>query len=312
MKSMNPSAAERIEWSRLPELSGVDLLLGERSRRPFRVYHQTYTVSTLLSVSGGDIEWTYRKKLYRAGARELALMQPGEVHANTRSHPPCDFRVLFIPSQVIERAASELDITPSQPNWMSGHCTDPALYQGFARLHASLESPASELERQSRFVTCLRLLLERCSETGSPSSGEAERAPLLRAREFIREHSFRPIALAELAAVSGLSRFHLVHAFAKAFGLPPHAYQLRLQIETARTLLAGGVTVAEAAAESGFADQSHLTRHFQAVYRTTPGKYRRACGFDLNCSRKNVTWRPQQPGPTPFHPEQDRETGLRR
>ena len=30
---------------------------------------------------------------------------------------------------------------------------------------------------------------------------------------------------------------------------------------------------AEAALRSGFADQSHMTRHFRAIVGTTPGRY---------------------------------------
>lgn len=279
---------ERIEWSRPADLPGVDLLFAEQSTRPWRVYHETYTVATLFDVSGGDIEWTYRKKRYRAGAGEVALMQPGEVHANTRAHRPCNFRVLFIPSGIVEQATADLEISRLQPSWKLAHSPDPTLFRNLVRLHASLEAPASELERQSRFAACLRLLLERCAESSSSSFNEFERASLLRARDFIRQHYARPIALAELAAVSGLSRFHLVRAFAKAFGLPPHAYQNRVQIANARDLLATGCPPIDVAAETGYADQSHFTRHFKAIYGVTPGEYRRACGLDRARRGKNV------------------------
>ncbi|MGH9173664.1 MAG: helix-turn-helix domain-containing protein [Vicinamibacterales bacterium] len=270
---MAPDSIERIEWSRPFELPGVELLLAERCTRRWRVFHETYTVCTILDISGGETEWTYRAKLHSSKARALMLMEPGEVHAMPHTIPPCDFRVLLIAPGVVEGAALELGIPALQPHWMSGHSGDPASFRSFAGLHASLESPASELERQSRFVACLRLLLERCSETGSPSPKPPEPKVLLRARDFIREHCSRPIGLAELAAVSGLSRFHLVRAFATAFGVPPHAYQIRVQITRARTLLGAGVPPAEVAAETGFCDQSHFARHFKRVYGVTPGRY---------------------------------------
>ena len=43
----------------------------------------------------------------------------------------------------------------------------------------------------------------------------------------------------------------------------------------ARRLIAGGAALAEAAAESGFADQSHMTRAFVSRYGLTPGTYAR-------------------------------------
>ena len=99
--------------------------------------------------------------------------------------------------------------------------------------------------------------------------------PLQRAREFIGERYTHPISLRELAVVSGLSRFYLVRSFAQAFGLPPRAYKIRLQCERARVLLEAGHSPADVAVEAGFADQSHLGRHFKRIYRATPGKYRR-------------------------------------
>jgi AraC-like DNA-binding protein len=285
---MARSAGERIEWSRPVELPGVELLVAERCTQVWRVFHETYTICTIFDLSGGQTEWTYRGKLHSAKAQATMLMEPGEIHAMPHAIPPCDFRVLLIDPAVVERAAAESGMGTLRPHWKWAHAADPALFRGFARLHASLESAASELERQSRLVVCLQLLLERCSETGLPSAKQPEPLALLRAREFIREHYSRPVGLGDLETISGLSRFHLVRAFTKTFGVPPHAYQLRVQIAKARTLLGAGNPPAEVAAETGFADQSHLTRHFRAIYHVTPGEYRRACGFDLNYGSKNV------------------------
>jgi len=78
---------------------------------------------------------------------------------------------------------------------------------------------------------------------------------------------------ADLAAVSGLSRFQLVRQFARATGLTPHAYLIQRRIDMARALLARGSTLVDAAAASGFADQSHMTRLFIRAYGITPGAY---------------------------------------
>lgn len=285
---MAPNSVERIEWSRPVELPGVELLLAERCTRVWRVFHETYTICTLFDISGGETEWTYRGKLHSAKAHEIMLMEPGEVHAMPHSIPPCDFRVLLIAPAIVEQAAVEFGLTALPPHWKAAHAVEPVLFRALARLHASLESPASELEKQSRLVACLQLLLEHCSETGLPSLKQAEPMALARARDFIRAHYSRPIALNDLESISGLSRFHLVRAFAKEFGLPPHAYQIRVQIAKARALLGAGKPPAEVAAETGFADQSHLTRHFRAIYQVTPGEYRRECGLDAHGGSNNV------------------------
>ena len=83
------------------------------------------------------------------------------------------------------------------------------------------------------------------------------------------------VSLDELVALTRLSRFHLVRAFALHTGIPPHAYQLKLRIERACVLLRAGVTAAEAATQVGFADQSHFTRHFKRIWHITPAQYAR-------------------------------------
>jgi transcriptional regulator GlxA family with amidase domain len=51
--------------------------------------------------------------------------------------------------------------------------------------------------------------------------------------------------------------------------------QLAHRIRKARRLLEAGTPVADIAAGTGFADQSHLHRHFQRSIGLTPGEYRR-------------------------------------
>ncbi|WP_449405942.1 helix-turn-helix domain-containing protein [Massilia phosphatilytica] len=66
--------------------------------------------------------------------------------------------------------------------------------------------------------------------------------------------------------VSRLAACGSLRQFAGATGLTPHAYLIQRRIEAARALLARGAALADAAAASGFADQSHMTRIFIRTY----------------------------------------------
>ena len=55
--------------------------------------------------------------------------------------------------------------------------------------------------------------------------------------------------------------------------MPPHAYHLRLRLAFAVELLSNGLSVATVANQRGFADQSHLSRKFKAVYGLTPAAW---------------------------------------
>ncbi len=73
--------------------------------------------------------------------------------------------------------------------------------------------------------------------------------------------------------MAGLSPFHFLRSFREQVGLPPAAYQTHRRVAAAKRLVRNGCSIADSAAEAGFADQSHLSRHFQRIVGTTPGKY---------------------------------------
>jgi AraC-like DNA-binding protein len=46
------------------------------------------------------------------------------------------------------------------------------------------------------------------------------------------------------------------------------------RLEGAKRLIAADASLADAAAGSGFADQSHMTRQFKQTYGVSPGQWR--------------------------------------
>jgi AraC-like DNA-binding protein len=114
---------------------------------------------------------------------------------------------------------------------------------------------------------------------GKRSAGRNSKTPraIERAKHYLHDNFNESVSLDQLVALTRLSRFHLVRAFALHMGIPPHAYQLKLRIDRACALLRAGVSAAEAATQVGFADQSHFTRHFKRIRRITPGQYARMC-----------------------------------
>lgn len=155
--------------------------------------------------------------------------------------------------------------------------SDPWLAGDFLALHTALETPATRLERDERLAEWLRAVLERSPVSRprrSPLSPRDDKALRL-ARDYLAGNSQRNISLDELAAAAGIGKFRLIRLFRQRTGLPPHALQLAHRIRTARRLLEAGQTIAQAATAAGFADQSHLHRHFQRSLGVTPAEYQR-------------------------------------
>lgn len=82
-------------------------------------------------------------------------------------------------------------------------------------------------------------------------------------------------SLQELATEIGLSRYQLIRYFFKEVGMTPHAYKVFLKIHSARRMLLSGSDISTAALESGFSDQSHMSRIFRKQFGLTPGQYRK-------------------------------------
>jgi AraC family transcriptional regulator len=84
-------------------------------------------------------------------------------------------------------------------------------------------------------------------------------------------HIAEPIQVAELAALVGRSEFHFSRVFARSVGMSPHRYVVHLRLQAAiQHMREGRMGLAEIAAETGFADQSHLSRWVRRVHGVAP------------------------------------------
>jgi AraC family transcriptional regulator len=95
----------------------------------------------------------------------------------------------------------------------------------------------------------------------------------LRVRDYIEAHLDEPIEVGALADIAGRSQFHFTRVFAQAVGVSPHRYIVRVRLERAVELMrARRSGLAEIAACTGFADQSHLSRWVRRVYGVSPSQ----------------------------------------
>src|SRR5262249_49927670 len=142
------------------------------------------------------------------------------------------------------------------------------------RLHLLLEWSDATLERESQlFATFACLLARHAAERPEPRPVRSEPGCVALARSYLEAHLKDNVHLDELARLTNLSPFHLLRVFQRETGLPPHAYLTQLRVGRAKILLAAGLPLLRVAQDSGFSDQSHLTRHFKRLVGVTPGRY---------------------------------------
>jgi AraC-like DNA-binding protein len=149
---------------------------------------------------------------------------------------------------------------------------DPRLAGLLRDAFADFPRPLEPIEIDAIVSRVAELLSARC-DGGRPRQPPTARRAVERARDFLLAEAARTVASEELERVSGLDRFALARHFRTVYGTSPHRFQVGRRLARAQTMIAAGTTLSEVAVATGFADQSHLTRHFAARFGLTPGRW---------------------------------------
>src|SRR6201986_3315936 len=95
--------------------------------------------------------------------------------------------------------------------------------------------------------------------------------PAQKALWYIESHLARPLNLDEVAAIAGVSRFHIVRAFAAATGLSVMRYvRARRLSEAARALAGGAPDILNVALDADYGSHEAFTRAFRDHFGMTP------------------------------------------
>jgi AraC-like DNA-binding protein len=269
-------AAEIARYWQHSAVAGVDLLRARFiTHRYGRHAHETYTFGLIES---GIEEFDYGGQVLRAGPGAVALLDPEVVHTgHAATSAGWSYRVLYPEVSVVTEVAEQLGWRPGTPRFPQTVLYDERSAALLRSAHQAAEH-GDQLASSSLLTTALAGLLTSHAQAGSAVRvPPAHRAParVAAVADLLEDRLLDPPPLAELAAMTGLSQFALLRAFRAETGLPPHAYLNQVRVRRARALLDQGVTPAEVAFTTGFADQAHLTRHFKRVVGVPPGAYQR-------------------------------------
>jgi AraC family transcriptional regulator len=210
--------------------------------------HAHDTAKLVVLVEGGATE--------RIGL-ELVTHRPFEVVARGRLRPhenqyhACGARSIVV----------ELDSAAA----LDGHL-DPATARAFGVRLATAFDSADRQRRLPAVVTDIAMAFDQRRST--PSWLDA-------AREMLFERMTEPPSLVELGERLGVHAVHLAQSFRRHFGITPMGFVRGHRVFRAVGLIATGMPLARAAAEAGFADQSHMTRAISLARAAPPATLRR-------------------------------------
>jgi AraC-type DNA-binding domain-containing proteins len=277
----DPHSKEEVRIWRPPVLPGVELLRATYVTQTFaRHTHEGFAVGV---IEAGALGFFYRGANVVAARGAVNLANPDEAHTGHAATPEgWSYRMFYLEADLLREAARQVAGKPvGMPFFQAGVLEDDSLAGAIRALHVSMEDGAlSTLEKESRHLLMLTALIRRHADA-PPALHRAgrERGAVDRTRRHIEEHHAEDLSIETLAALAGFSPYHFIRVFAAETGLPPHAYLNQARVRRARDLLAGGWSIAAAAAETGFSDQSHLTRHFKRIHGMTPGQFLHASNF---------------------------------
>jgi AraC-like DNA-binding protein len=202
---------------------------------------------------------------------------PSEVFAVERIIARGSASALTIDTKTLQDYVAEHEVPAERLRLRAVTRVSDALLARLFDVFTLLRPGPSPMEIQTsltKFSAALvRELLEDSPAPSSRASVDSRTAS--RIRDCLHADPSVAIDLSTLAKRIGISRFRILRVFKRRYGLPPHAYQLQLRLGLARRGLREGLRPAEVAAEYGFVDQSHLTRHFKRLVGVTPAQYAR-------------------------------------
>lgn len=232
--------------------------------------HDTYALGVTLR---GVQCFGYRGAETHCLAGQAFVLHPDELHdGHAGTADGFTYRMLYLEPALVQSA---LDAPRRPLPFLRGAVTsDGRLVSALRAALADDGGPMEDLRLDAHLVEIAEALAALDPSSAPRTAGAPCARAVALARAFLDEAFAEPVASEALERVTGLSRFALARHFRAYLGTSPHRYVLMRRLDRTRVLMHGGASLAEAATASGFADQSHMTRHFKRAYGVSPGRWR--------------------------------------
>lgn len=242
---------------------------GFRTRLPVHV-HATYVLGV---IDSGSLLVCVKGREFVAGPGSVLALPPFTAHRELPISENWSFRYIYPSEETVRRALNAReDGNGVALRFPEPVFSDPALVARIGRAHAMVQH-GDNAGMEDALAGLFRLARERCNSEAPGIRRSQQR--IFAVRDELTRRPQGRITLDEMASVAGLSRYRFAHAFRNAIGISPYAYYEQVRIAHAHQLIQQGIELGAVAFQLGYADQSHMTRHFRKGSFTTPGRLAR-------------------------------------
>jgi len=260
-----PGGPDRIRiGTGAPGIERLEARLHGRAFSPHR--HDTYAIGVTLA---GVQTFHFRGARWQCLPGQCHILHPDEMHDGAAgTGEGFQYRIVYVDPFVIQEALGGGPLP-----FVACPVVDAIhLPAGAVSEIGDIDSELDEIARVELAVT-LAAVLAAASSKIRRSPGRLALDRLRRVRELLAARPAARHSMQELERVAGLDRWTLARQFRAAFGTSPSRFRTQRQLDLVRRLVAQGRSLSDAAIDAGFADQSHMSRHFKRTYGLTPARW---------------------------------------
>jgi AraC family transcriptional regulator len=232
--------------------------------------------------------WNDGKATIHDVAETSVTIMPRAIENRWRTIGPVDYLHIVLRRDLLEGIAAEVhDVDPARLVLRDVvGIRHPLLEASFAemyRLGCHAEQPG-RLRSDSLMTVFLTALIGQASSVGDtirtrpaePQCGGLGGWRMRRVIDYMESHYAFDVDLAQLTALTGLSRAHFYRAFRQSTGTTPARHLDGIRAERAAMLLAGDMPMADVAFAVGLSGTASLAAIFLRHFGIGPREYRRA------------------------------------
>jgi AraC-like DNA-binding protein/mannose-6-phosphate isomerase-like protein (cupin superfamily) len=262
---------------RAERIPGLEIIQSNRHEHAYPAH--LHAAMEIIWIRSGNATLTCQNRTFEIAAGEAAIVPPNELHSGGSSGCHLEYVAFHLPRTLLHQVFCDSEF------WVEGSGV-PASVQILSRDKAASLLPimsrtlcANPPTDRLRYI--LRQILSQILRAQSLDSGQgldrgSPHPAVFMARSILRDQCADRVSISNLARSVDLDMRYLISLFKLGMGMPPHQFQIALRVDLAKSLIEQQLPLCEVAARAGFADQSHLNRHFRRQYGFTPGAFRKS------------------------------------